>query len=221
MNGGIQDHHPDPKSSATGGSDDEVELLLKVEDYVRGQMHGAALDEFELRMMDDRHLQDLVDVELNLQRAVRAMGPGRPLVAAPRVRSRGWPVIAAAASVFLALGFLVGRFYELRSGGRAAYVGAAELLVLDTPRGNESASILEATAAPVVIEVPVFADGEYSLSFHAGQSPYPAFSFDQVRAGAGGMLRVIVAGSDLTPGIWQVRIGHKGLYEVRSFEMRQ
>jgi hypothetical protein len=221
MNGGIQDHRPDSESPATGGSDDEAELMLQVEDYVRGQMHGAALDEFELRMMDDRRLQDLVDVELNLQRAVRAIGSGRPLASASRVRSRGWPVIAAAASVFLALGFVAGRFYEFRGGNTAAYVGAAGLLVLDTPRGDDPALIAGATAAPVVIEVPVLSDGDYQLHFHAGQSPEPAFSFDRLRPDAAGMLRVVVPGLELTPGIWQVRIGHAGASELRSFEVRR
>ncbi len=221
MNGGIQDHRPDSDSPATDGSDDEAELLLQVEDYVRGQLKDAALDEFELRMLDDRRLQDMVDVELNLQRAVRAMGPGRPHAVAPRLRARGLPMMAVAASVFLVLGFVAGRFYEFRGGGSAEYVGAAELLVLDTPRGNESASIVGATAALVVIEVPVLSDGDHQLHFHAGQTPAPAFSFDRVRPDAGRMLRVILPGSELTPGIWQVRIVHAGANELRSFEVRR
>jgi hypothetical protein len=206
--------------SLSAGADDVDALQSLVADYVRGRLTGDALDAFELRMMDDRRLQEMVDIELRLQQAVRAMGEHSAGAVWPRPHRRQRRVaLAAAAAVVLGVGFVAGRY----AGSAGQGAAAADLVLLDTLRGAPSApsASVEVSQALLVVEIPVATTEARSLRIsplHAGGA---AVTFDAVTPDADGVLRVVVPGRSFEAGVWCADIGAGADGDRRCFEVRR
>ncbi len=183
-----------------------------VEDYVCSRLTGIALDEFELRMMDDVFLQDAVDLELKLARSVRAIKTvAQSSTNTPKPFRSSWLAVASAASVVIALGFIAGRYSSdaLKFGGTSN--NSANLLVIDTPRSGNNGLQVRANAAWLVLELPVLELGPYQVDFvlqpiNGAQTEKPTLRFSDLRPDQNGSLRMVIRTKELAPGNWLARV---------------